>query len=112
MGKDISIGFWPIQTLVGLGDSATDIFWGGEIISVPNSKSCPMGNGQTMTGPYPKLYAYARGVSVLDGNKGTLVSIDHRNDLVSDIGLSYVLQSLDGWGKTVFFGGPPGVFGR
>ncbi|CAL9244166.1 unnamed protein product [Arabidopsis halleri] len=56
LGKDISIGFWPIQTLVGLGDSATDIFWGGEIISVPNSKSCPMGNGQTMTGPYPKLY--------------------------------------------------------
>ncbi|XP_010446190.1 PREDICTED: uncharacterized protein LOC104728982 [Camelina sativa] len=109
---DIDVGFWPIQTLVGLGDTATDIYWGGDVFSVPNSKSCPMGNGKTMTGPYPNLYAYARGVSVLDENKGTLESVDDRNDLVSDIGMSYVLQSLNGWGKTIFFGGPSGVFGK
>ncbi|XP_010485222.1 PREDICTED: uncharacterized protein LOC104763561 [Camelina sativa] len=109
---DMDVGFWPIQTLVGLGDTATDIYWEGDVFSVPNSKSCPMGNGKTMTGPYPKLYAYARGVSVLDENKGTLESVDDRNDLVSDIGMRYVLQSLDGWGKTIFFGGPSGVFGK
>lgn len=82
------------------------------MFSVPNTKSCPMGNGQTMTGPYPKLYAYARGASVLDENKRTLVSIDDRNVLVSDIGMNYVLQSRDGWGKTIFFGGPSGMFGK
>ncbi|ESQ38315.1 hypothetical protein EUTSA_v10029495mg, partial [Eutrema salsugineum] len=114
--KEQNIGFWPSRIFTDLAYNADDVFWGGELFTIPNSKSSPMGNGLQVEYDDPKLYAYARNISVVDADSQEIIGVVGANQVISDIGWDYVRQNYISvskyWGRTIMFGGPARVFGN
>ncbi|CAH8273016.1 unnamed protein product [Arabidopsis lyrata] len=114
--KEKTIGFWPSRIFTDLAYNADDVFWGGEIFTIPNSKSSPMGNGLKIVYDDPKLYAYARDVSIVDADSQKIIGVAGANEVISDIGWDYVRQNYfyvnKYWGRTIMFGGPARIFGK
>ncbi|XP_010555556.1 PREDICTED: uncharacterized protein LOC104825020 [Tarenaya hassleriana] len=117
LGKDdTDIGFWPSHIFTDLKSTADDIFWGGELFSLPAFQSSPMGSGLKIEGDSPELHAYARQLSVVDDAKQQVFPITVDDEIVSDIGWDYVrhyqFNPDKHWGRTIMFGGPGAVFGE
>ncbi|CAH2071256.1 unnamed protein product, partial [Thlaspi arvense] len=114
--KPITIGFWPSDIFTDLAYNADDVFWGGEIFTLPYTKSSPMGNGISAHYDDPKLYAYARSCSVVDADKEIIVPVvGGVHEVVSDIGWDYVRHNylrFKDWGLIIMFGGPSKIFGK
>ncbi|CAN8308290.1 unnamed protein product [Cochlearia groenlandica] len=115
--KEEGVGFWPDNIFTDLKHNAEDVFWGGEIFTLPFIESSPMGNGLKVVAVDPTLYAYARDVSILDADKqNKVVGVVGANEVVSNIGWDYVKQNSwlvsRYWGRTIMFGGPQRIFGK
>ncbi|XP_024010227.1 uncharacterized protein LOC18014456 [Eutrema salsugineum] len=80
--KEQNIGFWPSRIFTDLAYNADDVFWGGELFTIPNSKSSPMGNGLQVEYDDPKLYAYARNISVVDADSQEIIGVVGANQML------------------------------
>ncbi|KAL0732559.1 hypothetical protein Bca4012_008768 [Brassica carinata] len=109
--KQKALGFWPAKLFTDLVYNADQVYWGGELFTIPNSKTSPMGNGLLIK--YvddPRLYAYARDCSVVDAKTQKVIGVAEVNsEEVTDFDGWYGRRKAHiekYWGHTIMFGGP------
>ncbi|KAL0757858.1 hypothetical protein Bca101_095526 [Brassica carinata] len=109
--KQKALGFWPAKLFTDLAYNADEVYWGGELFTIPNSKTSPMGNGLLIKHvDDPRLYAYARDCSVVDAKTQKAIGVAEVNsEEVTDFDGWYGRRKAHiekYWGHTIMFGGP------
>ncbi|RID48771.1 hypothetical protein BRARA_I05257, partial [Brassica rapa] len=109
--KQKALGFWPAKLFTDLAYNADQVYWGGELFTIPNSMTSPMGNGLLIKHvDDPRLYAYARDCSVVDAETQKVIGVAEVNsEEVTDFDGWYGRRKAHiekYWGHTIMFGGP------
>ncbi|KAG5387366.1 hypothetical protein IGI04_038836 [Brassica rapa subsp. trilocularis] len=109
--KQKALGFWPAKLFTDLAYNADQVYWGGELFTLPNSMTSPMGNGLLIKHvDDPRLYAYARDCSVVDAETQKVIGVaDVNSEEVTDFDGWYGRRKAHiekYWGHTIMFGGP------
>ncbi|GLU22351.1 hypothetical protein SLE2022_384320 [Rubroshorea leprosula] len=107
--QGVPFGYWPNSVFSGLGESATAITWGGEILNSAaqgRHSSTQMGSGHFPNEGFGKA-AFFRNVKYMDGN---LVLIDAENvELQATKSACYdvhIENKSKDFGTQFYFGGP------
>ena len=112
---DKEIGFWPKNVFTTLANGANYVEWGGEVFSLPNVPSPPMGSGTKFLVEDTKYSAYCRMIKIIDENNNVVNAVDTKTFQDLDF-KQYDVKDEGNTGESevqhlVLFGGPGGYTG-
>ncbi|KAG9441279.1 hypothetical protein H6P81_017133 [Aristolochia fimbriata] len=111
-GGNKAIGYWPKELFTNLGEFATNISWGGEVVGPYNENKPPMGSGDYAELGFSKA-CYFRDIQLMD--KFSAFYDPEQTELINGTDIGWY-QSVDvgllkdPWRHTYYFGGPGMIY--
>ncbi|KAL9269140.1 neprosin-like protein [Drosera capensis] len=102
------VGYWPTELFSHLGDHATMVEWGGEIVNTrPNEEhtATQMGSGQFSEGGFGRA-SYFRNLEIVDSDN-SLNAVQNVQTLAENTNCYDIESSYSSdWGTYFYYGGP------
>ncbi|XP_077252761.1 protein neprosin-like [Tasmannia lanceolata] len=107
-GDNTLIGYWPTEIFTHLGDHASMVEWGGEVVNTrPSGKhtSTQMGSGQFADAGFGRS-SYFRNLEIVDSDN-SLSSVESISTLAENTNCYNIKSSYNtDWGTYFYYGGP------
>ncbi|KAF5478246.1 hypothetical protein F2P56_004822 [Juglans regia] len=102
------VGYWPNSLFSSLSSYATQITWGGGVLTDNNDASPPMGSGHFADEGYARA-AYQRELQIVDQSNKLIYVDDDLLQYDADIQKCYTVEKLYGTDHGFLYGGPGGI---
>ncbi|VYS52833.1 unnamed protein product [Arabidopsis thaliana] len=107
-GTHLIVGYWPSSLFNRLGDAASQVHWGGEIVNVKENNqhtSTQMGSGSFAINGFRKA-SYFRNILVLDENNTTKQPVGASTSETEGSCYDIRYRTDQAWGSFFYYGGP------